>query len=360
MLSIIYPYRNRDVERLRRSFESLQRQTNRNFQVFFVDYGSRIELAGQVEDLCKNYSFNYRYCYTEKQPWNKSKAINNVVQDLESEFCFVADVDMIFHPEFIEEAGHLQKKDHTVYFQVGFLGSNESFDNKEFRHFKNYRKSTPEATGLTMFPVSILKELHGFDEFYHFWGSEDSDMHVRIRNAGYKVDFYDHKVLMLHQWHSSYRSKVSDKLTPEFQLKDIVRLNNQHYNHARESQVKKVNLENWGNCLKKGEFQTLENADFSLLSNRKEVVDHLLYCILPQINNEIVKYRISDSQPKSLKITAKQIVGKNISKHYSLKQVNDLILLHLITFYRNKPYSYKVGEDLRYIEFSIDFRKNKC
>lgn len=345
---------------MERSFQSLKEQTNSNFQVFFIDYGSGSNLAAKVESLCKEFSFmQYRYCYTEKQPWNKSKALNIVIKELETEFCFVADVDIIFHPEFVETAENLQKSGKTVYFQVGFLDPDERLDNKKFSEFKNFRKSTDEATGLSMFPVSILKKLNGFDEFYHFWGAEDTDIHVRIKNDGHPVYFYDHKILMLHQWHDSYRSKISDNLTSDLQLTNIVRLNFQHYTYTKKNNVKKVNSGIWGRCMTRNEFEELENAEYVLVSNQVEEIDHLLYALLPQNYGNLVKYRIIDFRKNSLKKIAKRILGKKLPDFYDLKQVNDKILLQLLSFYRNKPYNYYVDKDLKYIEFSIDFRQQE-
>ncbi|MGB8704125.1 MAG: glycosyltransferase, partial [Gillisia sp.] len=262
MLSIIYPYRNRDLDRLKRSLDSLQDQTESKFEVFFVDYGSTPAVAKEVWEICGAYSFvDYRYFPTQFQPWNKSRALNAVIKNLKAKFCFVADVDMIFHPEFIKEAISLQQNEKTVYFQVGFLSNKDDPDKITLEKFESYRKSTAEATGLSMFPVKILKELRGFDEFYHFWGAEDTDMHVRIKNAGYEVEYYDEQVLLLHQWHTSYRTAEKNVLTKELQLKGIVQLNHQHLKNAILNKTTSVNPNGWGSPMTSEELEQLENPD---------------------------------------------------------------------------------------------------
>ena len=65
MITILYPYRNRDIERVKRSLDSLALQTDQRFKVLFVDYGSSSKQASQVEQLIISYSFaNYIYSYT--------------------------------------------------------------------------------------------------------------------------------------------------------------------------------------------------------------------------------------------------------------------------------------------------------
>jgi hypothetical protein len=142
----------------------LARQTSDDFEVFFVDYGSWPETAEKVKKLCAAYPFiTYQYCFTQFQPWNKSRALNSVIKTLDSGFCFVADVDMIFHSQFVTQAIALQKPETTTYFQVGFTSKKDDISQISEEKFSDFRKSTMEATGLSIFPVEVLKELHGFD-----------------------------------------------------------------------------------------------------------------------------------------------------------------------------------------------------
>jgi len=358
LLTLIFPYRNRDLKRLKNSLDSLKKQSVSGFEVFFVDYGSDKEIAETSEKLCRNYEFViYNYYPTQFQPWNKSRALNSVIKNLEREFCFVADVDMIFHHEFVEKAIKLQADNKTVYFQVGFLEPYKILENKEFGDYKYNRKSTDEATGLSMFPLKVLKELRGFDEFYHFWGAEDTDMHVRIKNAGYEVEFYDEEVLMLHQWHPSYRSSESRELNKELQLGGIVQLNHQHLKHAIQYKTTKANQENWGECITKEELNELEKAPVNfVLDNEQRKIDHLLFVVMPEAKNEILKITIrKDPFQNSPKFRAKKLLRKKIPKYYSLKEINDKILLHLISFYRSKAYIFKISDDLKSIEVAVKF-----
>lgn len=358
MLTLIYPYRNRDLERLKNSLDSLKNQTDRNFEVYFVDYGTEKRLAIAVENLCMEYDFvTYRYYPTQFQPWNKSRALNLVIKKLNTEYCFVADVDMVFNPKFIEKALKLQTGNKTVYFQVGYMGPDKILEDTELWDYKNYWRSTHEATGLSMFPLKVLKELRGFDEFYHFWGAEDTDMHVRVKNAGYQVEFYDKGVLMLHQWHPSYRSLESQELDKNLQINGIVQLNHQHLKLAIQFKTTKVNPENWGECITMEELGELEKAPINfVLDNEKRKIDHLMFFLLPAAKNEILKIIIKkDLFQNSLRFKAKRLFRKKVPEYYSLKEINDKILLHLISFYRNKAYTYKISDDYKSIEIAMKF-----
>lgn len=356
LISIIYPYRNRDLQRLKNSLDSLQRQSVSDFEVWFVDYGSHKKVSVPVDNLVSRYKFaKYKFHPTQYQPWNKSRALNSVIKKLKSDFCFIADVDMIFHPDFIKNAIQLQEQDRTIYFQVGFLSREDQVNNKKFEDFKDYRESTSEATGLSMFPLNVLKELRGFDEFYHFWGAEDTDIHGRIRNAGYEVDFYNEEILMLHQWHPSYRSKETKKLTKELQLSGIVQLNHQHLKFAEKHKITRVNPEAWGEVPSEEKIQELQDVSVNIiLLNEKRQVDDFLYGQLPSIRNQIIKVRIEqDEFQQTLKYKLKKAANKKVPQYYSLKEVNDKVLLHLISYHRHQPYVFKVKTEPELIEFSI-------
>ncbi|MGO4770951.1 glycosyltransferase family 2 protein [Flavobacterium sp. W22_SRS_FK3] len=357
MITILYAYRNREFNRIKRSLDSLASQTKQNFNVVFVDYGSKKEIASEIKELVKHYSFcNYHYLFSEFQPWNKSKAFNYVLKNIDSEYCFTADVDMIFHPEFTSILEEKCNPDKAIYFQVGYMSNEEN--NKESINYDSYNikfLSTKDATGMTLFPVKRLKSIRGFDEFFHFWGAEDTDIHNRIIQAGCELEFYDQKVLMLHQWHKNYRNRETVDLNTELQLSRIVEVNHRHLKCNFETEFNNVNSEKWGEVISESEFNELEGFDNNLvLINKKEIIDHFLFVELPRFQNGILSIRfVEDDFQKSLKYKIKKSIGKKAPKYYSLKEINDKLLLHIISFYHQFPYTYKVSNDLKSISFKI-------
>ena len=359
MISIIYPYRNRDLKRVQRSFESLKNQSVQSFEVYFVDYGSEPEVLVKVQELCTDYpSIKYSNHATRFQPWNKSKALNSVIKNLETEFCFVADIDMIFHPEFVKTAISLQKSEQSVYFKVSFSESGDKLDGIKPEDFDKFRHSDHHATGLTMFSVKALKSINGFDEFYHLWGAEDTDIHVRLRNAGFKVEFYEEEILMLHQWHESYRVSEKAGLNTEFQIKNIVQLNHQHLKYAEEYGITKVNSDGWGKVMTAKPESELLNCSIKMnLNDEKRTIENLIYGVLSSQSDGIFKVKISESENKEeFKNRLKKLAGKKIPEFYTMKEINDFLLMHIISFYRDRPYIFQIAKDLKSITIAIDFR----
>ncbi|MAG89035.1 MAG: glycosyl transferase [Zunongwangia sp.] len=359
MISIIYPYRNRDLKRVERSFESLKNQSVQNFQIYFVDYGSEPEIKECVRELCGAYSkIKYIHHATRFQPWNKAKALNSVVKKLETEICFVADIDMIFHPEFLKTAISLQEPEKSVYFKVSFSESDDRLDGINPEDFDQFRHSDHHATGLTMFSVKALKSINGFDEFYHLWGAEDTDVHVRLRNAGFKVEFYEKEILMLHQWHESYRISEKIGLTAEFQIKKIVQLNHQHLKYAEEYGITRVNSDGWGKVMTAKQESELLNCSIKMnLNDEKRTIENLIYGVLSSQSDGIFKVKISESENKEeFKNRLKKLAGKKIPEFYTMKEINDLLLMHIISFYRDRPYIFQISEDIKSITIAINFR----
>ena len=358
MLNIIFPYRNREISCVKTSLNSLRKQWENNFHCYFVDYGSKNEFSEAVKRLCQEYSFIlYIQHPTQNQPWNKARALNSVIKNLDEGYCFVADVDMIFHPNFVSTAIDLQRGQNSVFFKVGFSEAPDKPDQISPEYFVNFRQSDEEATGLSMFPVNALHQLRGFDEFYHFWGAEDTDMHVRLKNAGFEVEFYQDQTLLLHQWHPSYRSKETTTLEKELQISGIVQLNHQHLNFAMQNKITQVNPTSWGSCITEKDHLELEQAPVNfVLDNEKKKLNDFLYGQLPTIRNKIIKANIKPvTSEYTLKHRLKKRLGRKVPEYYSMKEVNDRVLLHLISFYRDLPYSYKINPALQEVEVAIKF-----
>ena len=324
--------------------DSLKTQTDQDFQVNFVDYGSKQPYADDARELITHYNFvSYVWYPVTDQPWNKSRALNTIIRSKDDEFVFVADVDMIFHTEFIARARKLMRDDRAVYFKVGFLSEEESDKNLPFGEYQVKFYSDAGATGLTLFPVKLLRKLRGFDEFYHFWGSEDTDMHVRLRNAGHEVEFYDEETLLLHQWHVIYRNKESSELTEDLQLSGIVQINYEYLKNAISEKRTVVNKKAWGEIPSESVIASLEELECKTVLNGVYEIDSFLFGTLPSLAAGRYAFRfIEDKNREIAKESLKRFLGKNTKPYYNLKQVNDRILLHLISFYRDLPYTYKI------------------
>ena len=356
MVTLIYPYRNRSVDRIKKSLDSLKSQSNQYFQVKFIDYGSHASVASEVKALVESYSFSeYTYSYTEFQPWNKSRALNIIIKNLKTDYCFVADVDMFYASSFIEKLHQLKNPNKAIYFQVGYLSEEETRKDIPFDQYVPKFLSTHEATGLTLFPVNKLKEVNGFDEFFHFWGAEDTDMHNRLKNLGLEVSYFDEEVLMHHQWHESFLVKNKRQFSKEFALEGIVKLNHKHKEMNKTLGISKVNEKGWGRLFNKETFQKLENQSvIETFNNEKADVDSLLNSYLVSGKSGIIGIQIVAEKSNFFENILKTLLGNKVAKRYTMKEVNDLLLTHLIANLRNKNYIYKVAENESEINLKIE------
>lgn len=356
MITILYIYKDKDTFRVKRSLETLMQQTNKRFQVLFVDYGSSSSFQQELITTLQVFDFvSYHYSYHCHQPWSRAKAINIGLQKVDTPFVFIADIDMLFREDFVAKLHQLKDVSKTIYFKVGFLNQEESLSIKPFNEYTIQHESLEGAKGLSLFPLQALKEVNGFDEFLHFWGAEDEDIHSRLQNNGLTGVFYNSELLMLHQWHLTYRNAEQNTLTKELRISNIPRINQVHLQYNKQKHKVIVNDSNWGKSIGKDDYETLAQAAISVsLSTKKEVIDHFLFCQLKEFEAGILAVTISvEMEGNLLKNNLKKLLNKSVPQFYSLKEVNDMLLLHIISFYRNYNYIYNVSNDLKSIQFKI-------
>ena len=354
MICFIYPFRDREAQRVKRSLDSLAMQSDLDFRVEFVDYGSREDHANAIKELVQSYSFaNYTYHAVARQPWNKCRALNSVVKKLIDPYCFVADVDMIFHPDLVSKLKQLQDPYKAVYFKVGFLDEEESAKDLAFDAYQPKFLSDDGATGLTLFPTQQLKNINGFDEFYHFWGSEDTDVHVRLRQYGCEVGFYDQELLMLHQWHKIYRAGPTDTLTAQLRVKGIERINYQYLKLVKEGNGPEVNPNGWGNIPSVSQMEQLQSIPPMELSNELETLEAFIAGVLPNLKAGAHAFVFKDLGDSGLRSKVKGFLGKKQQHYLDLKEVNDRLLLAIIATQRHRPYSFEVDTATPSVTFRV-------
>lgn len=349
-ITLIYPFRNRDTERIKKSLDSLEKQSNKNFNIVFIDYGSDEDISNNVKKLLSEYHFvNYIYTYTNNQPWNKSRAINIALKNIDTSYCFVADVDVFYRENFIDLLYSRMSLEKVIYFKVGYLSEEETIKEISFDDYETIKISNDEATGLTLFPVQKLKDCNGFDEFYHFWGSEDTDAHVRMLNSGLTIEFYDKELLLLHQYHPSFYSKLRKELTSDLVPENIVRINYCNLLFNKINKLTTVNTATWGSIISKTDIFNLENSiDFTFdCTNKMHEVDYYLIEKLNTIKGKTVKLTFKEvAKKQDLKSRIKKLLKIENLLYYNLNQINTLVTKELIFKYRNHLYSYTINKEL--------------
>lgn len=339
MISVIYTYRDKDLNRVKKSLDSLKNQTSLNFEVIFIDYGSKIPYSTELKNLLSNYNFvNYFYTYSKGQPWSRSKALNIGINHVKSEFVFMSDVDMIYSPIFIETILKLRQEDTVNYFKVGFLSQSESLLNKPFSEYTIKFYSKKGAYGMALFPFKVLKSIGGYDEFFHFWGAEDEDIINRCKINGVSLKFCN-QVLMNHQWHQTYRNYNDKILTEDLRVTNISKVNHAFLKYKIKNKLN-VNYNFSGKIITQNEYKALDNITKKVVvSNAQENIQSIP-ALIKNIKNEVLEIRIINK-----KLNIKQRIKaflKSKDPLIPLKKVNDILLLELISHYNDKLYDFKV------------------
>jgi hypothetical protein len=340
-LTIIIPNRDRDLATVKRSLDSVAPQLQDGVQLKVVDYGSAPAYQLQLQDLIATYkNVALITCPTQGQLWNKSRCINMVLKTCATTHFMVCDMDMLWHPQFIETHLAYLPQDQAIYFTVGVMTQEESVLEKSFENYAIKFQTNYEATGITVFPTALLLSINGFDEFYHGWGSEDADAHMRLKNAGYEVRFRESEVYFKHQWHvKNYRSSTSSLPFHPF----LERINHRYFTISKSLCKTKANTQQpWGVQCDLGAYAKLEFLTQVVeLTAIKETV-HALTQVLQDLEHvTVLQLEITaDPQAKTLKTQVKKALNKKTPGYMTLEQVNEHLLEHLILKHRNSPYSY--------------------
>ena len=356
MITLVLTYRNRDLCIVKNCINSLNFQSHKAFNVILVDYGSEAIYANPLQELVSNYSFiTLITCPVQGQLWNKARAINIALKQTKNPFFIVGDIDLIFHPNFIEKALKLNSQEQSIYFKVGFLNEVESKKNSAFEEYKVKHYSSEEATGITLFYTNTLKEINGYDEFYNSWGAEDTDVHLRLRNQNKKVVFLEEEILLLHQWHpKAYRSKAS---TSPFHTK-LERINHNYLQitNTTKRTIANLNFE-WGKMPLEDDYAKLKNAPDYFI--KIDATDYRVASALAQLNNfnsELVSIHINET-PKKVKYKnyLKKFLGKKHHSYFSMETINILFLEEIIKNFRNLPYHFSFDREKNEIKILIQF-----
>lgn len=343
-LSVVIPNRNRDLHTVKRTLDSLQPQLDERVIAIIVDYGSEQNYQTNLDTLISSYDKMELVLFsTQGQLWNKSRCINFVLKHYHSEFLMVSDMDMIWHPKFIEQRLQYLTSEKAQYFQVGFLSQNETQRDKKFHELQTDFYSNKEATGISIFPSKMLWEINGFDEFYHGWGSEDSDVHERLRHAGFQVEFHEETCFFKHQWHpKKYRNKESkEPFHP-----NLERINQSYFSLSRKRKIIKTNnSQSWGTCTNEAEYESLKtpNVHLKCFSLKEEVLAALIQ-ISSMDDDEVVSLVIKRWRESKYKQILKIAFGKNVLEKYNMNQVNELILEWIIMNFRDSAYIYSFAD----------------
>ena len=355
MITITLTYRDRDLNIVKKCLDSLKEQSLKEFHVILIDYGSQEKFSKALRALVLEYHFvKLIHCPVRGQLWNKSRAINMALKQCETPYFLVGDIDLLFHPDFVKIATE-KASENVLYFKYSFLSEEESLKVKSFEDYKIDFVGGEEITGTTLFPTHTLKKVNGYDEFYHGWGAEDTDIHMRLKTLGVEVNFYNENILVKHQWHpKAYRSKKSSSPFHS----NLERVNHNYMQMTINNKITVANFNaEWGVITNQDNYSKLdEKPDFVISILPIDIEFSALLSQFKNFSSKVVKVQIDED---SLKNKAFQKLKKSLKKkHFNylkLETINNLLLEEIIKNYRNEAYTYNFNRDMGIINLTIYF-----
>lgn len=355
--SIIYANRNRSPERIAGSFNSLKKQSANNFEVVFVDFGSDPELVKEYRKVAASFDFvRFHNLDVSQLLWNKSKALNFGILKATSPYIFIADVDLIFHPESLSLFNKLAAPGKFYLFKLGYLNEKESLklsSEYEFEDLKSIRSGA--VNGMVLAEKKAFLKVGGLDEFFHFYGAEDEDLFARFENAGYSKEEIDSEYFY-HNWHKSFSGSEDILITKNPRVKNIMRINQRHFQRNRERGVIKPYQQNNMGVTVSPEESSILNKPSQVfeIKNILSHVEHFLREELPLYKGESVEVRfVEDPYFSTYKHKIKKSLGMQTQVYISLKEVNDIVLKEILFRYRDSNYSFHVNDDFKSVTFRI-------
>jgi len=334
-VSIVYCYRDRDLERVKLSLDSLGAQTNKNFKVYFVDYGSATKLASQVRSVVTEYDFvTYIYSDTRYMPWNRSHSLNIGLKEADTPYVFTADIDMIFVAGFVEALFRIASTNSATFFKVAYLKKKANLKSENLiGQVESY--SADNALGLSLIPAANLKEINGYDEFYCFWGREDNDICNRLKQMDIKVQFHS-EILMYHIYHEPANTNA---VLPEKWLQF-----QNDYLHDTSKPLFRNSQNQWGNVTETSERDTLE-----LIESSK--TDYLMFNGYPRYFRFLLDSHFVKSKPgEILKFQFEDTVSDEYNSRTLIRFVN---FFNSMLSWIKLPFSLKSNHDYSYVDVSI-------
>lgn len=233
-------------EALRLSLQSLEMQTQKNFEVVIADDGSKDATCELILDQKKKRSFQIHHEWQEDHGFRKSKILNQAIQRSQGEYLIFLDGDCIVQPDFVEQHLKLAKKGAMVTGGRILLGekltnqlceagvwSYSEFISKSFlyriigqlnkwlpffvkapdfkaRIYSRFKWSRIKGCNMAAWRRDVIN-IGGFDESLEGWGHEDADFVFRLQNSGVKRKSGSWATEVLHLWHATASKEQAEK-----------------------------------------------------------------------------------------------------------------------------------------------------
>lgn len=221
------------------TLKSILVQTYMPGQVIVADDGSGQETRAMVDRYAPEFPRGLLHIWHEDRGFRLAAIRNKAIAACNKPYIIQVDGDIILHPRFIEDhlafacPGQLiqgsrvmlgkrisrqlllKKKIHISMFSPGIKRRENGIRIPAFtRYFvARYRNRFPRyyARGANMaFWKDDLLKVNGYNEAFEGWGHEDSDLTLRLLNAGVKKAVLKFGAIVYHLYHRENPSKEKD------------------------------------------------------------------------------------------------------------------------------------------------------
>lgn len=183
-LSVIIATKDR-AEFLDAAIESLGKQIGAPpFEVVVVDNGSTDATAQVVERQRREKPFEIAYVYEERP--NRGAARNRAIAVATGFLAVFCDDDVSLPPGFL--AAHEAAHTTSNLVVSGPILNVPSYRERPKPSFSNYSRAFLCTCNASV-PLAALRAVRGFDEQFHLYGWEDTELGVRLRERGLRARF---------------------------------------------------------------------------------------------------------------------------------------------------------------------------
>lgn len=230
-VSVIIPFRNRDLKRLSCAIASLrQAAVPSSLEIIVSDFGSDNEY--DVAQLCEQQDVTL--VRTEADHWSRSACLNRGIERATGDFIQCDDADMIWTPGSLGR--HVQSLMASpgafVNYQVWDLPPTLTDDllTGQAPDWDALREVAQAHSrwghGLILAPKQAFLHVGGFDERMHTYGLEDLDLTKRMRLAGWRQQWAGNDGdELFHIWHP----RVPDTVKKDPVIAEIINANRELY-----------------------------------------------------------------------------------------------------------------------------------
>lgn len=225
------------AEALELVLKSIQTQTRLPDEVIIADDGSKEETKQIIGKFIENFPNPVVHVWHEDLGNRKAIIMNKAIAKATSDYIISIDGDVILHPNFVEDHLAIAEKNTYLYgSRVNIQQSKlqELFENKTIHfHFfskgikkrgrtlripflaKNQKKHTDYSSKMRGCNFSFWRndfiKVNGYNEEFSGWGREDSELVLRMHNAGIFAKRLKFAGIVYHIYHREQSKEFLDR-----------------------------------------------------------------------------------------------------------------------------------------------------